>query len=353
MKKLIFAVLVAIVAGGLAQKNTDPTASLITSIVAIVAMLYIFYCLFFKPLHWVYKKVFKRTKSSEKQSVTQDEVVSNSKDVTARRLADLEARVEKAERRGSTDIKKHAKPQEGETMDHLEPQHNLLVLSINKSVSDGAEIYNATRYAWKLNVEKARKADFVLAHQSGRVVGVFEVDEWLPADDPELAGLGDADSSRWGFVGKVAPSEVLMKYFNKQLPEGFLKRGAAIPVRFLSIDGVADDASSDENLPTGSAGTAETMSSINCSSSGRVDSDGDFSATVELDISAWGEEEDLIYFEGDVEVRIAGEVDDSRVYESAQVADNTIEVRSSFVRVSDDIDPEYKVAGSLDIFRFG
>lgn len=121
-------------------------------------------------------------------------------------------------------------------MKNLIPAHNLVIVSIKESVSNGTDIYNASRYAWRLNVDRARQADYVLAHQSGEVVGVFEVDEWLNATDDAFKGMGDADDSRWAFKGRVAPSEVLMQYFGKQLPEGFIKRGTPNPVRFIFLD---------------------------------------------------------------------------------------------------------------------
>ena len=145
-------------------------------------------------------------------------------------------------------------------MEHIAPAHNLLVVSINKSVSEGADIYNAARYAWRLNVERARQADYVLAHQSGKVVGVFEVDEWLNATDKKFEDMDDfiADDKRWAFIGKVATSEVLMQYFGRLLPEGFVKRGASNPVRFIFLEdadnnkddsgGLVDSSNRDEDL---------------------------------------------------------------------------------------------------------
>ena len=144
-------------------------------------------------------------------------------------------------------------------MKHLIPVHNLLVVSIKKSVSDGADIYNAARYAWRLKADRARQADYVLAHQSGTVVGVFEADEWLHATDDAFKGMGDftADDNRWGFVGRVAPSEVLIQYFGKQLPEGFIKRGASNPVRFIFLDDAEKNKDDSGGLPKPSSEVEE------------------------------------------------------------------------------------------------
>ena len=353
MKLLLIAFLVFIGAAGLSQNNTNPDAALVTALIALAALLYIFYRLFFKPVFWVYKKLFSR-KSPDNADVADEVTKAQTK------LKDIEQKIQDAERRvdsinqgvAVSSAEKVAsvqnnQPLEKQKMEHLVPEHNLLILSINKSVTDGAEIYNAARYAWKLNVDKAQQADYVLAHQSGRVVGVFEVDNWLPADDSEFNGLGDADPSRWGFVGRVAPSEILMKYFNKQLPDGFIKRGAANPVRFIFL-GEMDEADSEAEAPAGPSGGVVSVRG----SSGRVDSDGDFSGALELDIRGLGDDDTVVYMEGDVVAEIDGQVDDTRAYENAQVSQEVAEIRSSFVKVSDDADPAYNMKATLDIFRF-
>ena len=54
--------------------------------------------------------------------------------------------------------------QMSDDMDYLEVNHHLLCLSIGKAVTEGKEIYDAARYAWRLNVENARKVEFIVAH---------------------------------------------------------------------------------------------------------------------------------------------------------------------------------------------
>ncbi|MBO6885777.1 MAG: hypothetical protein JJ869_19700 [Marivita sp.] len=116
------------------------------------------------------------------------------------------------------------------------PAHNLLVLSIGGSMESTLSIYEAARYAWKLDVNRARNVDYILAHRKGHIVGVFEADNWVAADHPEFEErFNENDSGRWGFIGKVAQPEILFQYFNKKLPEGFIKRGASNPVRFIHV----------------------------------------------------------------------------------------------------------------------
>src|SRR5579872_6174640 len=59
-------------------------------------------------------------------------------------------------------------------------QHNVILISVNRSIEE-QEAYDAVRYAWKISPDKARKFDYVLAVRRGVIVGVFKVDEWLPA----------------------------------------------------------------------------------------------------------------------------------------------------------------------------
>ena len=48
------------------------------------------------------------------------------------------------------------------------------------------------RYAWDAKKERAEKMDYVIAHQSGKIVGVFEPEKWH-ADDKEFSNFPEAD----------------------------------------------------------------------------------------------------------------------------------------------------------------
>lgn len=338
MKLLVLAVLIFFGAAGVSQSNAFPQASFAVSLIGLAALGYILYGVLVKPIMWLYKKAFSKDKAVSSEDENKE----------------LRRQMSANDTKASLSTANHIdRPKENQEMEHLIPQDNLLVLSINKSVTEGAEIYNAARYAWKLNVDKARTADYVLAHQSGRVVGVFQVDKWLPADDAEFEGLGDADATRWGFVGRVAPSEVLLRYFNKQLPEGFIKRGAANPVRFILLDELEDDSATegrDESKNTEQEGTAMLLMH---GSSGRVDSDGDFCGVIELDVSGLGDEDSSVYIEGDVWAEIDGQTDETRVYESIQIAEGSVDIRSGYIKVTEGIDPSYSMKAALDVFKFG
>lgn len=108
--------------------------------------------------------------------------------------------------------------------------HKALLISVNKSV-EASSLYEATRYAWRLNVSKARKAEIILPIVQGLVVGVFIADDWLPATSENFPGR-ETIEGRFGFRGRKAPEDVHNYYMNKLIPDSFRKKGASNPIRY-------------------------------------------------------------------------------------------------------------------------
>lgn len=117
------------------------------------------------------------------------------------------------------------------------PNHRLLMISVGVSISEERRdsIYDATRFAWKLSPERANKAEYVLAHNRGVVVGVFKPTEpWMKATRENFPTLATEDrAGRWGFVGIEAEAEVHAHYMRKRIPDEYRRRGAANPIRFI------------------------------------------------------------------------------------------------------------------------
>lgn len=257
-----------------------------------------------------------------------------------------------------------AKTEESTAMNEvISPNHKLLVLSINRSVTDGKAIYEAARYSWKLNIERAREVDFVLAHQKGRVVGVFEVDEWLPADDQSFADrFSSADAGRWAFVGHVADSEVLLQYFNKSLPEDFVKRGASNPVRFLNSDIETGDinltSESTESLTTEVKSNSHDVSTVKIENiHAHIDSDGDLSTDFEIDFSQleWAESARPLYAIANIRMEAQSTVNDdaSEELHGEMVSENgVVSFRSGYMRVPAHAACDVEVSGSLSVYGF-
>ncbi|HBT3240377.1 TPA: hypothetical protein MBF49_003453 [Klebsiella aerogenes] len=119
-------------------------------------------------------------------------------------------------------------------------QHKVLMISVNRSSKD-VDLYDAVRFSWRVRVERARKAEFILATVRGIVRGVYIADEWLEStreNFPEMPSW-DADDefestqkSRFGFRGRLAPPDIAKIYLGKKIPDVLRKKGAMSPVKY-------------------------------------------------------------------------------------------------------------------------
>ena len=122
----------------------------------------------------------------------------------------------------------------------VEFQHKVLMISVNRS-SKNVHLYDAVRFSWRVRVERARKAEFILATVRGIVRGVYIADEWLEStreNFPEMPSW-DADDefestqkSRFGFRGRLAPPDIVKIYLGKKIPDVLRKKGAMSPVKY-------------------------------------------------------------------------------------------------------------------------
>ena len=110
-------------------------------------------------------------------------------------------------------------------------KHRLVIISVNRTATERASIYEAVRYAWKIDPRRAKAAEYVLAVQQGLVVGVFEASRWIQATPENFPGISfeQRGPPRWGFVGRNAPTEVAKLYLRKRIPE----RSWGSPVRYF------------------------------------------------------------------------------------------------------------------------
>jgi len=105
-----------------------------------------------------------------------------------------------------------------------------LLIKVNRSATE-ASLYEATRFAWRVSLEKAKEAEVVLAVLQGLIVGAFVADDWLSATTANFPGR-ESEPTRFGFVGREASDQVKALYVNKRIPDRYRKRGAASPVRY-------------------------------------------------------------------------------------------------------------------------
>lgn len=113
-------------------------------------------------------------------------------------------------------------------------KHSAILITVNRSVAERASVYEAVRYAWKLDPKKARRAELVLAVERGVIIGVFVAEKWLAATPENFPWTVVDRPGRWGFFGREAPTEVARNYLRHRLPDAMRKPGAANPVRYLS-----------------------------------------------------------------------------------------------------------------------
>jgi len=112
-------------------------------------------------------------------------------------------------------------------------RHKVWLISINRSAAERS-LYDATRYAWKINKTKAKQAEVILATMHGLIVGGFIAHDWLEATAANFPGRVDEDGvpGRFGFVGEEAPADMKRLYIGKRVPDEYRKRGAANPIKY-------------------------------------------------------------------------------------------------------------------------
>lgn len=111
----------------------------------------------------------------------------------------------------------------------------LLLITVNQSFHGSANLdaYEASRCAWRINSQRAKKADCILAIVYGVVRGVFVADVWLPATRENFPRLAEDSRSRKGYIGRPAPIEYQERYLNMRVPEELLKkRGETGPLKY-------------------------------------------------------------------------------------------------------------------------
>lgn len=118
-------------------------------------------------------------------------------------------------------------------------RHRVLLININRQFREGAsldEVYEATRFAWKISKSRAEKAEVILTTYQGEIRAAFIADEWLEATPENFQGRGTPGSKRFGFIGREASPDIQELYVGKRVPDEFRKRGVANPIRYVNFD---------------------------------------------------------------------------------------------------------------------
>ena len=117
-------------------------------------------------------------------------------------------------------------------------RENIVIIKINKSYREGiseTELYDVTRGCWKRKIASVEKADYALAVVYGIVKEIYQIDEWLPAENEvrETIPYNEAaDAGRIIFKGRIADEEIRKKYLDYSVA-GLFKKGEASPVKVI------------------------------------------------------------------------------------------------------------------------
>ncbi|WP_205528310.1 LEM-3-like GIY-YIG domain-containing protein [Flavobacterium psychrotrophum] len=112
-----------------------------------------------------------------------------------------------------------------------ELNHEVVMITINKTANN-LSIYDAVRFAWKIDVERANKAKYILAVDKGIIRGVYIAKEWKLARKQYFPNFTNHTNSRYGFHGDEADDDIKKMYIGKRIPDEFRKRGAAYPIKY-------------------------------------------------------------------------------------------------------------------------
>jgi hypothetical protein len=111
----------------------------------------------------------------------------------------------------------------------------LMLIKIPK-LKESEDVMARVQCAWRINIKRAERAQYVLAIKNGVILDVFIADKWVKGTMKNFPRLEKDYEDRWGFHGKkVLDKDILEKYIQKRLPSSTRKRGAANPIMYINI----------------------------------------------------------------------------------------------------------------------
>lgn len=80
-------------------------------------------------------------------------------------------------------------------------------------------LYDVTRGYWKVDIKRAKQAEYAMSVYQGVVREVYKIRQWLPAGDIFRPALPDAEApeGRYGFTGETAEDPVRKRYVGKHI----------------------------------------------------------------------------------------------------------------------------------------
>ena len=94
------------------------------------------------------------------------------------------------------------------------------------TIENNGSLYEATRRAWHLRLDKVQSYRYVLSTINGVVEEVYEVDNWYKSEE-----IGRVE-----FNGHVAPDHIRNLFIHKKLPSHYRTKGMAGPALYKKTD---------------------------------------------------------------------------------------------------------------------
>jgi len=102
-------------------------------------------------------------------------------------------------------------------------KHKILIININKTYKPGVSPYDATRKSWKLNINRAKNAKFIISEYKGIFRAIYKANKWAGTDD----------NKRWYFKGEeITDRKITNLFLNRQYLGK--KKGQSNPIRYLN-----------------------------------------------------------------------------------------------------------------------
>ena len=109
-------------------------------------------------------------------------------------------------------------------------EHSVALVIVNRLAAEES-LYEATRYAWTVNLSRMRQVEYLLPVVNGIIRGAFVADHWLPALPEHFPGK-EAMPGRHGFEGREAPADIVQLYRHTRVPDEYRKKGAVSPIKY-------------------------------------------------------------------------------------------------------------------------
>ena len=101
-------------------------------------------------------------------------------------------------------------------------KEKLIAFNLARSYREGMSkeaLYDVTRGYWKIDLKRAKQAEYALSVYQGAVKEVYKIHQWLPAGSVPRPTLPDAEipKDRYEFTGEAAEGPMRKQYIGKHI----------------------------------------------------------------------------------------------------------------------------------------